>query len=128
MNSERTNHKTTFGDGLLLLFFLCLSLYSFVFAREAMPEGSAVTIEVEGTLLYSLPLDRNTTVAVDGPLGKTLVEVRDRRVRVTESPCHNKLCLHQEWVTRGAVVCLPNRVVVTITAPKEKNTLDAITG
>lgn len=136
MNSPRKSHKSTLADGLLLLLLIGLSLYSFVFIKEALPQGSTALIEAGGRPVYSLPLDRERSVAVDGPLGKTFIEIKDGRVRVADSPCRNKLCKHQDWTSRGAVVCLPNRVIITITAPQTKSspdktldkTLDGISG
>lgn len=139
MRYSGKNHKITFADGLLLLLLIGLSLYSFVFIREALPQGSTARIEVEGRPVYSLPLNQDKTVSVAGPLGTTVVEIRGGHVRVADSPCRNGLCKHQGWTSRGAIVCLPNRVVITVTSPPEKapgktpdkapgKTLDGISG
>jgi hypothetical protein len=125
---QKKGYRITPGDGVLLLFFACVSLYSFFFVKNALPQGSEVRIEVEGALRYTLPLSTDTTVAVDGPIGKTIVEIHSGKVRIKESPCHNKLCVSQGWTSSGAVVCLPNRVVVLITGPAGGNGLDGITG
>ncbi len=79
-------------------------------------------IEVNGRLVYVLPIDKDRTVSVEGPEGRTVIEIKDHRLRVTESPCHNKLCIKQGWIESGAIVCLPNRVVVTIGDQKMKLT------
>lgn len=93
-----------------------------------MPRGSEVRIEVSGALRYTFPLSLDRTVAVDGPLGSTLIEIRDGKVRVKESPCHNRICMHQGWIRSGAVVCLPNRVIVTVSGPGGKGEFDGISG
>ncbi|MEW6117377.1 MAG: NusG domain II-containing protein [Nitrospirota bacterium] len=120
--------KTTFADKLVLLFFIALSLSSFFFVNEVLPQGSEVRIEVAGELKYTLPLSDDRIISVEGPMGTTIIEVKNKRVRVVKSPCPNKICLHQDWIERGAVVCLPNKVLVTITGPQQKKEIDGITG
>jgi len=84
---------------------------------------------MDGKPVYILPIDKNNTVSVEGPLGKTQIEIKDHRVRVTESPCKNKLCIRQGWTHHGTIICLPNRIIVTIEDESPQNgTVDAITG
>ncbi|MBI3592218.1 MAG: NusG domain II-containing protein [Nitrospirae bacterium] len=127
MNLNRKKHNTTFADRVLLLLLAFSSLYSFIFIKEVIPEGSFVRIEVSGRLQYSLPLYVDKEVEVDGPLGKAIVEIKGGKVRMKEAPCNNKICIHQGWINSGAIVCLPNRVVVIITGTNNKD-IDGITG
>ena len=95
----------------------------------ALPESSTVKIEVDGKPVYLLPLDKDRTVSVEGPEGRTAVEIRGRKVRINESPCRNKLCIKQGWIRSGAIICLPNRIVVTVGDRDGKHEIvDAITG
>lgn len=138
MNLRGLLNSTTIADRLLLSILILLSFSGFIFIREVLPKGRTVQIEVDGRPVYVLPIDRDRTVSVEGPEGKTVVEVKDHRIRVIESPCHNKLCIQQGWIENGAIVCLPNRIVVTIGDYKggdsqrgiesPLDTVDAITG
>ncbi|MDR1104879.1 MAG: NusG domain II-containing protein, partial [Treponema sp.] len=65
---------------------------------------------------WVFPLAAAERLAVPGPLGETMVEIRDGRARIVSSPCMNQIC-----VAAGAVhtpgqwtACLPNRVMVSI--------------
>lgn len=86
----------------------------------AGPRGDAadarVHITAEGTEYAVIPLDEDRTINVPGPLGTTVVEIRDDRVRVPDSPCPNKVCVSQGWVERPGetIVCLPNRISITV--------------
>ncbi|MFO0753703.1 MAG: NusG domain II-containing protein [Thermodesulfovibrionales bacterium] len=122
------NHKATFADRMLLLFLLFLSLYSFFFVRQALPQGSELEIEVSGELRYAVPLSADRTVEVEGPLGRTVIEIRHGRARVTDSPCRNRICMHQGWIRSGAVVCLPNRVMMRVTGAEAGRELDGVSG
>ena len=59
---------------------------------------------------YSAELDGTYTVA--GELGETTFEIKDGRVRITDSPCPNKTCISQGW--HNPLVCLPNKVMITV--------------
>ena len=130
MNSEKLLRSATIADKILLFILVILSFSGIIWIREGLPKGRTVRIEVNGHPVYILPADKEKIVSVEGPEGKTVVEIRDHRVRVTESPCQNKLCIKQGWVERGAIVCLPNRVVITIGGQGNEpdKAVDATTG
>jgi hypothetical protein len=97
--------------------------------KEILPKNRTVQIEVDGKPVYVLPLAKDRMVSVDGPKGRTFIEIKNQKVRITESPCPNKLCIEQGWIDNGGLVCLPNKVVITIGGHKGKNTVpDGITG
>ncbi len=121
--------NTTIADRLLFLILITASVAGIFVSREAMPKGSDVIVEVDGRTAYTFALDTDRTFQVPGPLGMTVVEIKDRKVRVKEAHCPNRLCEKQGWVARGAIVCLPNRIVISVggiaNTPKG---VDAITG
>lgn len=128
---------TTAADKLLLIALVIISASGFLFIKKAFPQGTDVLIEVNGKQEYKLPLNSDTTVSVKGPAGETVVQIKDKRVCIKESSCPNKICIHSGWIDRGAIICLPNKVVVSISSPagtdpqredKQNKTIDAITG
>ena len=74
--------------------------------------GHEVLIEARGELYVRAYLDTPARYAVPGPLGATVVEVREGAVRVVSSPCPEKQCVRSGPVHRrgGLIVCVPNRV------------------
>lgn len=130
MNLKRLLSSTTIADKILLSMLVLMSFTGIIFIREVFSKGGIVHIEVNGRSVYVLPIDKDRTVSVEGPEGKTVIEIKDHRIRVTESPCHNKLCIKQGWIESGAIVCLPNGVVVTIGNHEDgfNKIVDAITG
>ncbi|MEW6214376.1 MAG: NusG domain II-containing protein [Nitrospirota bacterium] len=131
-------NSTTIADRILLSVLILLSFSGIVFIKEVLPEGRTVRIEVDGQPVYVLPIDKDRIVSVNGSEGKTVIEIKDQRVRITESPCPNKLCVHRGWIEHGAIICLPNRVVITVGDYKKGDSqrgiespfdaVDAITG
>jgi hypothetical protein len=113
---------------LLFLLLIVFSIAGIVFIRELLPESQTVVIDVDGRPAYILPLNEDKTISVDGIEGLTVVEIRGSRVRITDSPCPNKLCVKQGWIKNGSVVCLPNRVVVTVRGTDDNSRgVDAVT-
>lgn len=74
---------------------------------------------------FSVPL-KDTTLILNGPLGDTEVRIENSEVWITHAPCPNKLCAKQGRIsTPGqSLVCLPNRVVITILG---RTSTDAVT-
>lgn len=124
MASGLNRKAFSFFDGLLIAFLFFLSLSGMLYMDRLFPEGDSVKIEVSGRIYGVYPLSANRILDVEGPLGKTVIEIRDRKVRVVSSACPNKLCVHQGFIRRGSIICLPNRVIITIGASE----VDGITG
>jgi hypothetical protein len=122
--------NTTLADRLLFLLLITASLAGIFISREAAPKGHDVVITVDGRLRYTFPLDTHKIVRIPGPFGDTVVEVDAGRVRVKEAHCPNRICEKQGWITRGAIVCLPNRIVITVGGESESlpKGVDAVTG
>ena len=74
-----------------------------------------------------LSLDEEKTVSVKGTLGDSVVEIKNGKVHMKESPCPNKLCIHQGWLDSGAIICLPNKVVITVGTDEGGKAYDAVT-
>jgi hypothetical protein len=122
-------HNTTLADAVLFSLLMLASLSGMFLIHQVVSQGQTVRIEMDGKPVYILPIDSNKAVSVEGPLGKTQVEIKDHKVRITESPCNNKLCIHQGWTQQGTIICLPNRIIVTIEdGSHQSGTIDAITG
>lgn len=77
--------------------------------------GSQVRIQT-ATSEFVYPLDDDLELEVEGPLGITYVEIEDGTVRVTASPCREKICIAAGEVSQSGewIACLPNRVFLRI--------------
>ena len=89
-----------------------------------------VMIQVHGEPWFVRPIENDTLLAVPGLLGITTVQIRHGKVRITDSPCTGKTCRHRGFISRPDewLLCLPNRVLVTIIADTHrKDSPDATT-
>lgn len=115
------------GDLILMGVIFVLSSVGLYFITFRGQTGGTCVVEVEGRTVYELPLSEEREFEVSGPLGKTKIRVADGAVRVVDSPCPLKLCVKTGRIdrTNEMIVCLPNRVIVSIKGGKTD--VDAVT-
>lgn len=105
---------------------MVISVGGIFITQEALPKGSDVIIEINGKPEYTFPLDIDRKIPIKGNYGDCRVEIKDKKVRIAESDCPKKLCVEEGWISRGVIVCLPNRVIVFVGS--SDSDIDAITG
>ena len=117
----RRAYAMTPADWIILLGGAALAVTLAVLAWRPAGAPRVAEIYAGGELARTVSLNRETRVAVAGPLGETRIEFRDGRARFVASPCRNKLCIRSGWLEdRGdSAACLPNRVSLVLTGPGE---------
>ena len=95
----------------ILIIFLIAAAGIFLTVRGLGQKGSRVLVNAAG-VKYEYSVSQNGTYTVAGELGPTTFEIKDCRVRITDSPCLNKTCISQGW--HNPLVCLPNKVMITV--------------
>ncbi len=94
-----------------LILCACI-FFGILFIRRGLTvQGDRIIVEADGTS-YEYSLQKDGTYHVQGALGDTIFEVKNGAVHIIDSPCQNKLCVHQGW--SSPLVCLPNKVIITI--------------
>jgi hypothetical protein len=106
-----------------ILFMICL-LVGVLYVLCFHEQGSAVVITVDGQPYGTYLLSQEETISIsdsEGNVTNTLV-IRDGKADMTEADCPDKLCVHQKAISveKENIVCLPNRVVVTVTGSGEE--------
>ncbi|MCR4579104.1 MAG: NusG domain II-containing protein [Treponema sp.] len=109
-----------YGDFIVIGIILLAAGLSF---RSALTKkGGLVKVEAAGKS-YEYSLQKDGIYKVQGSLGISVIEIKDGRVRIIDSPCPNKVCIHQRW--SKTIACLPNDVLVYV-EDNEEEELDAI--
>ena len=99
-----------------------LLLLPWLYASYWHRGGTGEEVRIVGAdgkeILASLHEDRE--LRIPGPLGTSVLEIRDGRVRFVSSPCHGQLCVHAGWLHLGGefTACLPNRISVAVVGPE----------
>lgn len=111
----------TIGDKILIVCLVLASICSGIKLKSIQSKPRWCIISVSGKDVYKLSLLETKTVAVNGPLGESIIEVANGSVRMLTSPCPLKVCMHQGYIHRpgDVITCIPNQVMIRITGEKE---------
>ena len=124
-NSKFSNIRSvlklcTTGDKILIAILILLAITSLFAINMKRQPGETCSIEVSGKLIDHLKLSENRDLLVNGPIGETLIKIKNHKVRVTHSDCPEKICVKTGWIhkTGEFIVCVPNKVVIKIDGEK----------
>ena len=103
-------------DLLICILAITSVIGSYAVLWRADEQARLASVWVGGEQRLTLPLNRDDRVSVSGPLGQSIIEVRQRRVRVAASPGPRQICVRMGWLERSgeSAICLPNQVVVRL--------------
>lgn len=118
MTDNRTKKHNIRNDIIFIVALLLVAavgaLYLFVFRSN----GNAVKVTVDGKVVgvYSLSenIDKNITT---GKNNLNRLIIRDGKAYMETATCPDGICVSHKPIFRDgeSIVCLPNRVVVTVT-------------
>ncbi|GHV14438.1 hypothetical protein FACS189491_10760 [Spirochaetia bacterium] len=109
-------------DFLVIGASVALTAFS-AFLVYAKPHNTHQVMIRGSDKVWVFPLDAEETVTAPGPLGDTVVEIRDHQVHVVFSPCDNQTCVAAGHIDSDGqwVACLPNKVFVVIEGTDDSN-------
>ena len=114
-------HKR-FGKNDLLFIGVLLLACGLVLAGFRLMNhtaGSSVVVTRNGETILTCPLSADRRIPIEDSGGKitNVLEIKNGRAKMVEADCPDGLCLHQKALSikNENIVCLPNRVVVTVT-------------
>jgi hypothetical protein len=119
----------TAGDATVLGLVVAAALVLFlVLPGRVLSGGTLVEIRSADRLVGRFALDRDRVVEVPGPLGISLVQIKQGRARIVSSPCPKGICKHMADIGSegGMIACVPNEVVVQVSSEREDG-LDGVT-
>lgn len=125
---EETRPRRVRNDILLIAVLLLVAavgaLYLFVF-RGA---GNTVTVTVDGQLYATYALSDTVNVEIDSGDGTNRLIIRGGKAFVKAASCPDGICVAHRPIFRDgeSIVCLPNRVVVTVTSRGQTDAPDIV--
>lgn len=105
-------------DLILISSLLIGALGLWIYDSTGTESSSIVRIYNEQGLFREVPLNDEARIAIQGPLGESIIVVHSGEVSMADSPCANKLCIRTGKIGRhgGCILCLPNRVSVVVSS------------
>lgn len=121
--------RTRFWVTLIAVLLLVSVLASLLVLRRTA--GTVAKIYLDGQCIRSIDLSRVNSASefiVEGPAGSNTVRVEPGRICVSQADCPDQVCVHQGWISTGAVpvVCLPNRLVIQIEEQRDQVEIDGV--
>lgn len=104
------------GDWGTLLLGLALAGASFPLLWRGGVADRAV-VKRDGAVLAEFALNAARRFEVEGPIGRTVIEIAPGRARVAADPGLHQYCVKQGWLTRpnSIAICAPNHVSLQLT-------------
>lgn len=102
-----------------ILFIAAASFGVMEFTRRTPAVAAEVT--VDGVTVKTLDLSRDTELTVTGSGGgSNLLIVKDGEIWCSQASCPDKVCVSQgrKHLNSDTIVCLPNKMIVTIIGDK----------
>lgn len=117
------------ADFVLLVFLVLITAASWIWLAAAETTGAKVTIKQDGELYgtYQLSEDREITVTDEND-GENVVIIKDGSVIMKSASCHNQVCVNHAAISKTgeSIICLPNKVIVSIENENGGDEYDAI--
>ena len=106
----------TVADKIVIALALLLLPFLYIEFWGNSSQGEVVQIRIANSKDITLPLDQDKQLEIEGALGTSLIEIKDRQVRFVDSPCQGKQCITTGWLNKDGqlAACLPNGVTVQI--------------
>ncbi|EEQ60223.1 hypothetical protein CBFG_03935 [Clostridiales bacterium 1_7_47FAA] len=99
------------------ILLIAAAVFGFNYVSHRAPAATA-QISVDGKVVRTLDLSKDTELTVTGAGGGTNhLIVKDGEIWCSEASCPDKVCVHQgkKHLSSDTIVCLPNKMIVTIT-------------
>lgn len=115
------------ADLILVAGAIVVAAGIWLFYSAGAENGAGAEVTVDGVCKAFLPLDENDSIRIETEAGYNIVTVRDGEVFVTEADCRDQICVEHKKIrkTGETIVCLPHKLVVTITGD-EPGDFDAV--
>ena len=109
-------------DRKLLVVVVLLVTSSFLILL-GQKTGGRVVVSINDEIVFVAPLNKDRHVALEGPLGVTVLEIKAGAARIISSPCTKKVCIHMGEVRRSGdlLACVPNHLVINIEGNEDED-------
>ncbi|MDO5573340.1 MAG: NusG domain II-containing protein [bacterium] len=117
-------------DWILFAGAVCIAILMLMLFSYGREDGAYVIVSVNGSETARYALSEEMTEDIQGMKnGHVQLVIHDGEADVTEASCPDKLCVHQAKISKSGemIVCLPNRIVISIAGDRSTMDLDAVT-
>ncbi len=111
---------------LSILSVIMVLIYIFLFLIQK--EGDKVVIKVDGEVYGEYSLRKEQEITISTKDTNNTIVISDGCVNMQEASCPDKICMHQKGISKDkeSIVCLPNKVIISVESNQKEGTYDAI--
>ena len=122
--NRRFGKNDVFFISFLAVF--CIAVCIWVYKGGAV-EGSNIVITVDGKEYGTYSLFQEQTITIGDGDTQNIIEIKGGKAYMKDASCPDQLCVDQNEISydKEAIICLPNKVVITVVSDVESD-LDGI--
>lgn len=115
------------GDFILVAVIL-LAAIALLFFRPLRKPGTTVTVTVDGSIYGNWELSKDIEVTIPGLSGTNRLQITGGAASMISADCPDLLCVHHAPISDSGerIVCLPNRVIVSVDTEANSISPDAV--
>ena len=104
------------------LALFCIAVCVAVYKGGAV-DGSNIVITIDGEEYGTYSLLQEQTIVIEEGNARNVIEIKDGKAYMLEASCPDQLCVDQNEISydKEAIICLPNKVVLTVTSDMESD-------
>lgn len=123
------------GDYVVIILIIIFAFSTFVLTnkknisnKDSYNKEVVITVDGKEEGRYNLNETKNKKLNIETKYGKNTVLIKNNKVDITDSNCSDKLCVQMNPISKSgeSLICLPNRLVVTIESIDKDNELDVV--
>ena len=123
------NRRFGKNDVIFISFLavFCIAVCVWVYKGGSV-EGSNIIITVDGKEYGTYSLLKEQTITIGEGETKNVIEIRGGKAYMKEASCPDQLCVDQNEISfdKESIICLPNKVVITVISDVESDVDDII--
>ncbi len=128
--SEKNAKRSVRNDIILIAAIVFIAVIGIIYLFCFRPSGNYVEVTVDGKLYgtYSLSENRTENIISEYNNGHNTLVIKDGKAEVTRASCPDGICAAHSPIYRDgeSIVCLPNRVVITVISKEPSDAPDMI--
>ncbi|TAJ80441.1 MAG: NusG domain II-containing protein [Gallionellaceae bacterium] len=109
------------GDSLILVLGGVFTVWLAAAVWQGGVADKAI-IRSGGKIFREVPLAHDIEVSVQGPLGTSIIAIKNHQARIASDPSPRQYCVRQGWLKNAGevAICLPNQVSVELAGGSKK--------
>ena len=130
-NKEGTKKRNIRNDLILIISILIIAAVGIMYLNFFRSPGNMVSVSIDGETYGVYSLSQNITEDIysgDNNQNHNRLVISDGKAYMENATCPDGICVNHKPVFRDgeSIVCLPNRVVITVITDKKTDTPDVI--